>query len=83
MYVHDKNKVFVSIILIKNRFDSFYKLQTRIYPKISKSLELKLVEEAIVSPDIISLFNHPSNTVSPHRDCMCWDNLPFDYLLYE
>ncbi|XP_052692934.1 nuclear pore membrane glycoprotein 210-like [Crassostrea angulata] len=37
-------------------------ISTRIYPKISKSLELKLVEEAIVSPDIISLFNHPSNT---------------------
>ncbi|XP_048780768.2 nuclear pore membrane glycoprotein 210-like isoform X2 [Ostrea edulis] len=36
-------------------------ISTRIYPKISRSLELKLVEEAVVKPDIISLFNHPSN----------------------
>ncbi|XP_022313260.2 nuclear pore membrane glycoprotein 210-like [Crassostrea virginica] len=37
-------------------------ISTRIHPKITRSLELKLVEEAVVSPDIISLFNHPSNT---------------------
>ncbi|XP_062607902.1 nuclear pore membrane glycoprotein 210-like [Saccostrea cucullata] len=37
-------------------------ISTRIHPKISRSLELKLVEEVIVKPDIISLFNHPSNT---------------------
>ena len=35
-----------------------------ISPKISQSVELMLVEEAVISPDVISLFNHPSNKVS-------------------
>lgn len=37
-----------------------------------------------MSPDIISLFNHPSNTVSCHRDCIYCDNLnlPLNNLLY-
>ena len=38
--------------------------QMTISPKISQSVELMLVEEAVISPDVISLFNHPSNKVS-------------------
>ncbi|XP_053384665.1 nuclear pore membrane glycoprotein 210-like [Mercenaria mercenaria] len=33
-------------------------------PKISKSIDLRLVEEAVVSPDTLSVFNHPSNKVN-------------------
>ncbi|XP_070200007.1 nuclear pore membrane glycoprotein 210-like [Littorina saxatilis] len=39
------------------------RLQERISPKISKSVELLLVEEAVISPDTFSIFNHPSNKV--------------------
>ena len=41
-----------------------YYFQMSISPKISQSVELMLVEEAVISPDVISLFNHPSNKVS-------------------
>lgn len=36
----------------------------RISPAISKSLEVVLVEEAVLSPSSVSVFNHPSNQVS-------------------
>lgn len=39
-------------------------LQAQITPPITKSLDLKLVEEAVVSPDTLSVFNHPSNKVN-------------------
>jgi hypothetical protein len=38
-------------------------MQEKITPRISKSLELLLVEEAVISPDVVSIFNHPSNKV--------------------
>ncbi|KAJ8299580.1 hypothetical protein KUTeg_023640 [Tegillarca granosa] len=38
-------------------------ISTKIWPKISKSLALLLVEEATITPDTISVFNHPSNKV--------------------
>ncbi|KAL5006223.1 hypothetical protein ScPMuIL_015029 [Solemya velum] len=38
-------------------------ISSQISPKISKSLELSLVELASLSPDVISVFNHPSNKV--------------------
>ncbi|XP_076471495.1 nuclear pore membrane glycoprotein 210-like [Babylonia areolata] len=38
-------------------------IQEKISPRISKSLELLLVEEAVISPDTVSIFNHPSNKV--------------------
>ena len=39
-------------------------LQEKISPKISKSVELVLVEEAFISPASLSVFNHPSNKVN-------------------
>jgi len=42
--------------------DTFF-IQAKIIPTISKSLELRLVEEAVVSPDTLAVFNHPSNKV--------------------
>ncbi|KAL8601946.1 hypothetical protein ACOMHN_008438 [Nucella lapillus] len=39
-------------------------IQERITPRIRKSLELLLVEEAVISPDTVSIFNHPSNKVT-------------------
>lgn len=39
-------------------------LQERVWSAISKSLELLLVEEALISPDTVSIFNHPSNKVT-------------------
>lgn len=38
--------------------------QEYISPKISKSIDLRLVEEAVVSPETLSVFNHPSNKVN-------------------
>ncbi|XP_060082895.1 nuclear pore membrane glycoprotein 210-like [Ylistrum balloti] len=41
-------------------------IYANISPPLTKSLQLKLVEEAVVSPDMISVFNHPSNKVTVH-----------------
>ncbi|XP_052218938.1 nuclear pore membrane glycoprotein 210-like isoform X2 [Dreissena polymorpha] len=38
--------------------------KAQLSPTISKSLELRLVEEAVVSPESVSVFNHPSNRVT-------------------
>ncbi|KAL4239762.1 hypothetical protein ACF0H5_000565 [Mactra antiquata] len=38
-------------------------VKVNISPKISKSTDLRLVEEAVVSPETLSIFNHPSNKV--------------------
>lgn len=38
--------------------------QAQITPPITKSLDLRLVEEAVVSPEVLSVFNHPSNKVN-------------------
>ncbi|CAL1542005.1 unnamed protein product, partial [Lymnaea stagnalis] len=42
----------------------FGKPTERISPVISKSLELSLVEEAVLTPASVSIFNHPSNKVT-------------------
>ncbi|XP_055899109.1 nuclear pore membrane glycoprotein 210-like [Biomphalaria glabrata] len=43
---------------------AFGKPLERITPAIKKSLELMLVEEAVLSPASVSVFNHPSNKVN-------------------
>ncbi|KAK7447124.1 hypothetical protein BaRGS_00040214 [Batillaria attramentaria] len=41
-----------------------FSAQEKLAVRISKSLELLLVEEAVISPDTVSIFNHPSNKVT-------------------
>ncbi|XP_021353376.1 nuclear pore membrane glycoprotein 210-like isoform X2 [Mizuhopecten yessoensis] len=63
---------YVTITATVNRYSDKHlkeagsRINAPISPPISKSLQLKLVEEAIVSPDMISVFNHPSNKVTVH-----------------
>ncbi|XP_071099780.1 nuclear pore membrane glycoprotein 210-like isoform X2 [Haliotis cracherodii] len=40
------------------------KISEAIHPRISKSIELLLVEGAYISPEQVSVFNHPSNKVT-------------------
>ncbi|XP_064601442.1 nuclear pore membrane glycoprotein 210-like [Liolophura sinensis] len=53
-----------------SRYDTSYftsqaiRFDSTIKAKISKSVELILVEEPFISPNTISVFNHPSNKVS-------------------
>ena len=43
-------------------------LQETISPSISKSIELQLVEEAVINPSALSVFNHPANKVNSGSD---------------
>ncbi|XP_067655062.1 nuclear pore membrane glycoprotein 210-like isoform X1 [Haliotis asinina] len=40
------------------------KISEAIHPRISKSIELQLVEAPFISPEQVSVFNHPSNKVT-------------------
>ncbi|XP_052800976.1 nuclear pore membrane glycoprotein 210-like [Mya arenaria] len=40
----------------------------KITPTITKTLDLRLVEEAVVSPETLAVFNHPSNKVAVDID---------------
>ena len=42
-----------------------YKDGSTIKPSISKALTLQLVEDAVVRPADVSMFNHPSSKVRP------------------
>ncbi|XP_063400570.1 nuclear pore membrane glycoprotein 210-like [Mytilus trossulus] len=39
-------------------------ITNRIYPRLTKTIDIRLVDEAVLTPSIISIFNHPSNKVT-------------------
>ncbi|CAC5367420.1 NUP210 [Mytilus coruscus] len=39
-------------------------ITNRIYPRLTKTIDIRLVDEAVLMPSVISIFNHPSNKVT-------------------